>query len=244
MKHVIIDRPRVGGEGGKSRAPKGSRKRLQRTAAEDQPKYESTARHRLYGIGCKQLNEHLAPLVRWLRSQRGRSWDDVWSEICDGLSVRKATTAHVRDHADEFVERNCILVDGEVCDSRGAPLSIGWRRCRFYVDPRDNTLREVPIRRRHRSVPRCREWVPGADDAHRFYLLNGIWYEITLEPLPASGMVHDFLLLAWVDRNSCDWYRRYGWAVYAAAKRQLGKGEIRKRKLWETEVGRGHTKAR
>src|SRR5437899_806366 len=79
----------------------------------------------------------------WLRSQCGRPWDDVWSEICDGLSVRNATTAHVRDHADDFVVRNCTLIDGEVRDSRGAPLASRWgRRGRFYVDPRDNTLRE------------------------------------------------------------------------------------------------------
>src|SRR6185437_5780755 len=95
MKHVIIDRPRTGGDGGKSIPPKGSKKRLQKTPLEDQPKYESNARRRVYGYDCKQLNEHLSPLRRWLHSQVGRNWDEVWSEICEGLSVRNATTAHV-----------------------------------------------------------------------------------------------------------------------------------------------------
>ncbi len=92
MKHVIIDRPRTGGAGGKSIAPKGSKRRWQRLPVEDHPRTESTARRRLYGWNCKRLNEHLSPLRRWLRSNCGRLWDDVFSEICDRLSVRNATT--------------------------------------------------------------------------------------------------------------------------------------------------------
>ena len=57
MKHVIIDRPRAGGEGGRSRPPKGTRNYLQRTPLEDQPKYESSAPGRCYGLARKHLNE-------------------------------------------------------------------------------------------------------------------------------------------------------------------------------------------
>ena len=49
MKYVIIDRPRRGGDGGKSIPPKGSKKRLQKTPLEEQPKYQSSARRRVYG---------------------------------------------------------------------------------------------------------------------------------------------------------------------------------------------------
>ncbi len=241
MKHVIIDRPRAGGEGGRSRPAKGTRKLLQKTDVGDLPRYESNAPGRLYGLACKHLNEHLAPLVRWLRSQCGRRWDDVWSEICDGLSVRNATTAHVRDHADDFVQRDCTWVDGELCDSRGRPLATpGWRRAHFYVDPGDNTLRELP------GKPQCRrraappqDWVPGKDDNHRYYLLSGLWYEVTLEPLPRSGRpVYDVLQRGWVGMGLTDrdCWQRYGRLVCAADKRQVGKSEIRKRKLWQTSV--------
>src|SRR4051794_23195059 len=102
MKHVIIDRPRLGGDGGKSKPAKGSVRALQRMAPEDYPKFESSAPRRRYGWNAKSLNEHLAPLRRWLRSQCGRPWNDVHAEICAGLSVRNATTAHVRDHAEQY----------------------------------------------------------------------------------------------------------------------------------------------
>jgi hypothetical protein len=91
MKHVIIDRPRIGGSGGKSRPAKGSKRRWQRIPLEDQPKTESNAPKRLYGSNCKSLNEHLAPLRRWLRSNCGRLWNEVHSEICANLRIDNAT---------------------------------------------------------------------------------------------------------------------------------------------------------
>jgi hypothetical protein len=152
MKHVIIDRPRRGGEGGKSRPPKGSKRRWQRIPVEEHPKSESTSPGRRYGWGCKELNENLAPLRRWLRSNCGRPWSKVYAEICEGLSVRNATAAHVRDHAEQFVVKNTCLIDGLVCDSKGEPLNGGWHWRPFYVHPVDGILRETRRRPRvHRA---------------------------------------------------------------------------------------------
>ena len=157
MKHVIIDRPRKGGEGGKSRPPKGSMRFWQRMPAEDYPKSESTARGRRYGWDCKQLNERLSPLRRWLRSNCGRSWDSVFSEICEGLRVRNATAAHVRDHAEQFVLQNTRLMLGVVCDSKGDPINkSGWRWYPFYVDPGTGILREAPKWKRQRRRPKAK----------------------------------------------------------------------------------------
>lgn len=252
MKHVIIDRPRTGGDGGKSIPPKGTKKRLhkQMQSEDGTVAYESTARRRVYGWDCKELNEHLSPLVRWLSSQVGRDWDEVWSEICDGLSVRNATTAHVRDHADDFVEKNCTIVDGQLCDSRGVPLNKGgWRWHRFYVDPCDNTLREFGDRPKYRyKWNRRKDWVPGKNDDHRYYLLDGVWYEVELKPYPAKAPsyseIWDLVLAAKWDnpkyayrgstKSVCQSY--YGRPVYAAAKRQLNKKEIQRLKLWKSDI--------
>jgi hypothetical protein len=56
MKHVIIDRPRTGGDGGKSKPPKGSNRRWQRIPVEDQPRSESTSRRRRYGCPADTLS--------------------------------------------------------------------------------------------------------------------------------------------------------------------------------------------
>lgn len=244
MKHVIVDRPRTGGDGGKSIPPKGTKKRLYKEMqSEDGPvNYQSSARGRVYGWDCKQFNEHLAPLIRWLSKQVGRPWDDVWKEICDGLSADKMTTAHVRHHADDFVEKNCTIVDGELCDSRGAVLNkSGWRWHRFYVDPETGNLREFEKRRKYRyRHGRKKDWVDGKNDNFRYYCLDGLWYEVELKPLPDAGrhyLVWDYVLAAGRDTYKgsylaeCrDYYRR---SVYAASKRQINSQEIRRLNLRE-----------
>lgn len=248
MRHVIIDRPRTGGDGGKSILPKGSKKRLHKQMnSEETVNYESTSRRRIYGWDCKQLNEHLSPLSRWMGKQVGRKWDEVWSEVCDGLSIRNATTAHVRDHADKFVEKNCQMVDGVLCDSKGSPLNkSGWHWYRFYVDPCDGTLQEFGDRPKYRYERRRKaEWVDGKNENHRYYLLEGIWYEVEFKAWNVAWHAHhrvwDMVIsCSWMNVNNkyagsyhSDCKSFHGREVYAATKRQLNKKEIRQLKLWE-----------
>jgi len=239
MKHVIIDRPRTGGDGGKSRPPKGSMRRWQRTPAEDYPRSESMARGRRYGCECKHLNEHLAPLRRWLRSNCGRSWNKVYSEICTGLTVRSATSAHVRDHAEAYVLKDTRLIQGVVCDSKGEPINNGswrWHYQPFYVDPRDGTLRQAPRRKRRQGEPQEPDHVDGKDPLHQYRLLNGVWFEIEFAPYPA---LEGALVRHVVSASSPPAVSHInGRNVYAKSKRQLGKDEIRKLKLWDTPLGK------
>jgi hypothetical protein len=234
MKHVIIDRPRLGGSGGRSLTPKGGKRRWQRYAEDEYPKSESTARRRLYGYGCKELNEHLAPLRRWLRSNCGRPWNDVYAEICANLRVDNATQAHVRDHAEQYVLKHTQLIDGEVRDSKGEPLTrYGWRLYPFFVHPLDGTLRETPHigRRRRRQQRQQKEIVQGDDPVRPLWLIKGIWYEVELAPCPPLGFPYG-------DRRRETTIVVAGRSVYPKSKRQLGKDEIRKRKLWITVVGK------
>ncbi len=237
MKHVIIDRPRKGGDGGKSKPPKGTKRRWQRLAAEDYPTSESTARR--YGANCKYLNEHLAPLIRWLRGNCGRPWNKVYSEICAGLSVRNATSAHVRDHAEKFVLQNTLLINGSVCDSRGNPLNVGrWVWCPFYVDPRNGILREAARQKRPRHHTKEMDFVEGKDQFHQYRLVNDIWYEVELTAFPTRSLtlVRDVLLHKALNGHEAG--HAYCAYIYAKSKRQLGKEEIKKLKLRETPLGR------
>jgi hypothetical protein len=245
MKHVIIDRPRIGGSGGKSRPAKGSKRRWQRIPLEDHPKTESNAPKRLYASDCKSLNEHLAPLRRWLRSNCGRLWDEVHSEICANLRIDNATQAHVRDHAEKYVLTGTRLIDGRICDSKGTPLNSGWRWPTFYVDPRNGTLQQAAPGSRKRRLPKAKDYIEGKDEWHQYRLLTGIWYEIELAPLPPGIAVHDVLLqpakafrahrlhIPVFHDQAC---RLYGRAVYATSKRQLGKHEIRRLRLWDSAL--------
>jgi len=51
----------------------------------------------------KSLNENLAPLKRYLQKQRGRRWDDVFSEICKHLDTTSTVKMHVREHIEDFI---------------------------------------------------------------------------------------------------------------------------------------------
>lgn len=252
MKHVLIDRPRTGGDGGKSIPPKGSKKKFQKTPLDEQEKFQSNARGRVYGYNCKDLNDHLGPLRRWLRSQVGRNWDDVWSEVCENLSVNGVMTKHVRDHVIGYVEQNCIIdEEGNICNSRGEKLFGYYLAKQFYVDPQDNILRLFETKPRWRRKYK-RDWIEGKDKDHRYYLLNNIWYEVEFKPIPLFTprftwskqypiYVYDVVMAAnWKredkkyngsEKQQC--ISHYGSEIYAASKQQVNKQTIRKLKLWE-----------
>lgn len=72
--------------------------------------------------GWKRLNENLSPLRRYMERQVGRRWDDVYSEICANLRPTSTVQQHVRDHVPDLVDlggpqrrwwRHDLFVDGK-----------------------------------------------------------------------------------------------------------------------------------
>lgn len=100
----------------------------------------------------KSLNENLKPLIRFLRSRRGRRWDDVFSEICAALDTGSTVKMHVREHLEDFVATRISigrqgewLFEGDLLGRRGR-----WsHRWRFFVDPADGVLRDSSELDRH-----------------------------------------------------------------------------------------------
>ena len=99
---------------------------------------------------CKSLNENLAPLRRYLRSQVGRPWDNVYGEICERINRRSAVQLHIWQHLAEYVCTDPHVISGEV-HRHGLFGSLR----NFYVDPRTGLLRynEGYGRRRWRPSP-------------------------------------------------------------------------------------------
>src|SRR5438093_12336260 len=107
MAKVIVERPRVG-----SRArgkPKGLRRREQQVGLENLPRCEGIRRR--IKSGMKSLNEHLGPLRRYLSSQVGRPWDEVYAEISGPISANSAVQDHVRDHVFDYVTVDVLFRD-------------------------------------------------------------------------------------------------------------------------------------
>lgn len=132
MSKVIVERPRLGRSWAK--ANQGDRfPRNIEDAPMRAPKCPDKTKH---------LNENLSPLKRFLRSQVGRRWNDVYSEISTNLRSSSAVQQHVRDHLRDFVAIHVEFHDG-------VPFSLpdgrGWYHGvvrYFYVCPTTGRLCE------------------------------------------------------------------------------------------------------
>lgn len=108
----------------------------------------------------KGFGENLSPLFRFLCQQVGRSWNSVYSEICEGMDRRSATGGHIFQHLWDYVVRaeEVVLIDGVPHQKRfrGGFSKIEFtgnrRGSQLWVDPRDGKLkRGVPRKARERQ---------------------------------------------------------------------------------------------
>src|SRR2546423_2145458 len=104
MHKVVVERPRWNPGPGKH----GRRANL---SDELLPKFEGIKRPHAHRKGLTDL---LGPLKRWLRSQVGRPWNDVYSEACAVIKPDSVIRPHIKTHLLEFVHRHTFLKDGEV----------------------------------------------------------------------------------------------------------------------------------
>ncbi len=96
MFKVIVERPRWGA----SHAPA---VKLKKDKNVDR-KFVGHKRHAWEEAAyTKSLNENLAPLKRFLQKQRGRLWNDVFSEICERLDTGSTVKMHVREHIEDLI---------------------------------------------------------------------------------------------------------------------------------------------
>lgn len=53
----------------------------------------------------KQFSDRLKPLFRWLRSQHGKPWNEVYSMLCRNNDRRNIRAYHLIDHVVRYVEK-------------------------------------------------------------------------------------------------------------------------------------------
>jgi len=92
----------------------------------------------------KSFSDHVMPLKRYLLSQRGRNWDDVFSEICEHLDTGSTVKVHVHEHIDGFIERKVMRdEDGVLWSCSGYLERLVESGTELYVDPDDNLIKET-----------------------------------------------------------------------------------------------------
>jgi hypothetical protein len=207
MSKVIVERPRSGGPGTYPRA----RLRDAWSSLDEAPLIESMGGR----YQSKYLNENLQPLVRFLRSNLGRPWNKVRSEIAASLSCDSGRDVLVENDLGWWGPKGPLV-------SRGSY----WT---FYVCPRTGLLRLAPPLRKQKAVaPDPDRRVLGNDRELR--RIDGVWYEVSVAPIPATGVgVAERATLTRAMREDPLWAS----GRCAASKRQLGTREIRRLGLRE-----------
>ena len=226
MHKVVVERGRHGSD-------RKSRKWGQRLPVipeadyDDQPKFASSARRRQYGYSHKWFSDVLGPLRRLLCSNLGRPWDKVFSELRQGLDVRKVTGRHIFDHLESMVETHCWI--GEDCRT----YTVRWGREHevegFYVNPKTGLLcfRERPSARQRKKAQLLKWEIDEVriDDTHSFKLIEKQWYFVNYEIIQVKRYQKQSIWDCVQRRNvQLSWGRHR----VAVSKRQCNHEEVRR----------------
>lgn len=218
MAHILVERPRSYRGSYARRAPGYPRGKLapKRSGLEDAPTREKIGA--LYRT--RALNENLAPLRRYLRSQVGRPWSKVHSEICARIDSSSAVQKHILQHLSDFVTTvTWKSTDGIVgADRYGGvqPVESRWYH-RFYVCPSTGLLRAASVSKRRGAPPDPD--VQRIDDWYELRRIAGVWYEVEYA-MVRSLPCWDVVARRWIETGR-----------YATKKRQLSRREITARRL-------------
>jgi hypothetical protein len=158
------------------------------------PFYEGIQAGRRRGWNRKELNENLSPLRRYLVSQVGRPWNDVFSEIAANINVNSTVQNHVRDHLFDYVDINTYRDEQGIVrmsNGKGWHSIFGYEVTGLYVDPDDGTLQITPDKPREKYDPFAPRdgYIPfGYERAYQ--RLNGVWFEVFYTLLPDTKYEH------------------------------------------------------
>lgn len=165
MKDLLVDTGRNGGGWGKAAS---RRARMKSADPDDLPRSLPTSRHR---VGSKALGDRLNPLKKYLKSQCGRKWDDVYREICEFADSRTVRGYHLRQHVWNYVVPNNYDVGHK---GRYGP---------YFVDPQGILQEEKRLTAaERRKLWRQRELAKSepritVDADHWFTKIEGYWYQ-------------------------------------------------------------------
>jgi hypothetical protein len=152
------------------------------------------------GYGYRSLNENLSPLRRYLCAQVGRPWSTVYGEITSRLDRRNTVQQHVYQHLDDFIAIQVEIRGDGLINLRKQYYWQGDKQIsqEIYVDPRTGLIRRNKHYRAWKREEAEQERLRQAEIHSRrriinggtlLLLLEGAWFEVRVEPLPAVQIV-------------------------------------------------------
>ena len=139
-----------------------------------------------HGWGCKELNENLGPLKRFIRSKVGQPWDAIYSEICLQLKGDSTVKQHVKDHLHQYVEVDHRYQRGF---DRGNRFRLTEYKPEFYVDINGILCHNQRIPRKKnswyiRQQKEINEQYKKDDTGVEIWKVEGIWYTVIWSQIP------------------------------------------------------------
>lgn len=145
----------------------------------------------------KTFGDHLNPLRKFIASQVGKRWDDVYSEICAKFDQRSQLKFHVHAHVfGDFVELKTRLIDGKVCILNRwdgwQEIGTSYSRRDFYVHPNGVLCTTYKENEPGHAAKAAAEKLARQNAVFRehnkdehLYLENGVWMLYRLADRPA-----------------------------------------------------------
>ena len=135
MAKVLAERPRYYRYGVVN---KKLRRRKDEEISEDAPKMEGMKRG---WVRCRERNENLRPLRRYLYSQVGRLWNDVNRDIHRWIKTSNPAHSRWLNNIRFYVSQEFIWKNGEPHDLRkGEKLPNVFSQALFFVHPETGVL--------------------------------------------------------------------------------------------------------
>lgn len=206
MGKVVVERPRRGSGNPnikskmKFRGPNIDLDKVDETVSTNKIGHKTLRGHKI-GYNRKELNEHLNPLKKYIRTNCGRPWNDVFSEICKTVPVNSILGHHIiNDHLYQYVEVNTIMKDGDVyCVENGREYKAKdhtysrWGAV-AYVHPVTGILT------RYKKPKNLRTYLNPTEnekelnflkiaDGHEYRKIDGIWFEFKYRYDPGDNLV-------------------------------------------------------
>lgn len=143
-------------------------------------------------------NDKLSPIRRYLRSQVGRPWNDVYSEICKTFNGNGVLQDHIKRHiVEDLIEIRTRMVDGEIWSFDGQPYRIDSSYQMFrsngtlYVHPETGLICVAESRVSRKKIKAQREAkrqqkVKEIGYKRLAIQVNGLWYYVEVGDIPTT----------------------------------------------------------
>lgn len=172
-----------------------------------------------------------AYMRKYLKSQVGRPWNDVWADIAATHDVRNYSDAQFREEVKDLVYFDVYINEDGMFDRHGGRI-FSYRCGTYYVDA-EGILKAIPQDKRYRHVPPESKII--RINGLEYYKHDGIWYEVVTKPLSEIRKINLNWMPGYSERyffkdafgyypDECDMY--YHEKVACISKRQVGKRVI------------------